>query len=402
MNPSSNSSNAEAFAAQTASDPARAAELFAESVKIMARLRAPDGCPWDREQSFDSIRKYTLEEAYEVFDAIERRDLPHLAEELGDLLLQVLFYAEMAANDGHFTIADVLEHLNNKLIRRHPHVFGEEASRAAGNRAVVDVRWRVHRLRYCAIGMRSRPPKHWHCMQRTRLRRHCMGQTRLRRKCLSLRGWTRCSGRCRRWPRRQFADVVAQAAVHELAHGRHFRCLQPFHPEKTINGIGGPQDLKLAGRIGPLIALAAEKSTVTAHRGLRDTPGRTGALCSWGLAYRYRSSATSLLILAEYSRVTNSALAVDDSGATGDQRPVLVGVNSAGEQLSIQGGQVSDDGAVLGYSSSSSNNTVLVAGMVRSGATHWIWKSASTAVRPYAAEEHEHGHGGGLQGRRES
>ena len=120
-----------------ATDPARAAELFAQSVSIMARLRAPGGCPWDREQSFDTILKYTLEETYEVFDAIERRDWPHLAEELGDLLLQVLFYAEMAANEGHFTIADVLDHLNRKLIRRHPHVFGEEASRAAGN--VVDV-----------------------------------------------------------------------------------------------------------------------------------------------------------------------------------------------------------------------------------------------------------------------
>jgi len=119
-------------------DPKKAADLFAQSVAIMARLRAPGGCPWDREQSFDTIRKYTLEEAYEVFDAIERRDFPHLAEELGDLLLQVLFYAEMAANDGHFTISDVLNHLNRKLIRRHPHVFGEEASRAAGNEAVVD------------------------------------------------------------------------------------------------------------------------------------------------------------------------------------------------------------------------------------------------------------------------
>jgi nucleoside triphosphate diphosphatase len=119
-------------------DPARAAALFQESVAIMARLRAPGGCPWDREQSFDTIRKFTLEEAYEVFDAIERRDFPHLAEELGDLLLQVLFYAEMAANEEHFTIADVLDHLNRKLIRRHPHVFGEEASRAAGNVAQVD------------------------------------------------------------------------------------------------------------------------------------------------------------------------------------------------------------------------------------------------------------------------
>ena len=134
----SSHANADASAAQAASDPARAGELFAESVRIMARLRAPDGCPWDREQSFDSIRKYTLEETYEVFDAIERRDFPHLAEELGDLLLQVLFYAEMAANDGHFTIANVLDHLNNKLVRRHPHVFGDEASRAAGNLAEVD------------------------------------------------------------------------------------------------------------------------------------------------------------------------------------------------------------------------------------------------------------------------
>jgi len=119
-------------------DPARAASLFAESTAIMARLRAPGGCPWDREQTFDTIRKYTLEEAYEVFDAIDRRDFPHLAEELGDLLLQVLFYAEMAANDGHFTITDVLNELNKKLIRRHPHVFGEEASRAAGNAADVN------------------------------------------------------------------------------------------------------------------------------------------------------------------------------------------------------------------------------------------------------------------------
>lgn len=119
-------------------DPQRAAVLFEQSAEIMARLRAPGGCPWDREQSFDTIRKYTLEEAYEVFDAIERRDFPHLAEELGDLLLQVLFYSEMAANEGHFTISDVLDHLNRKLIRRHPHVFGEEASRAAGNEAVVD------------------------------------------------------------------------------------------------------------------------------------------------------------------------------------------------------------------------------------------------------------------------
>ncbi|MBT9329459.1 nucleoside triphosphate pyrophosphohydrolase [Paracidobacterium acidisoli] len=110
-------------------------KLFAEAVSIMARLRAPGGCPWDREQSFDSIRKYTLEETYEVFDAIERRSWPDLQEELGDLLLQVLFYAEMAAEAGHFTIADVVNGLSRKLIRRHPHVFGDAAAAAAGNSA---------------------------------------------------------------------------------------------------------------------------------------------------------------------------------------------------------------------------------------------------------------------------
>jgi len=138
MDVPSESNPAQAPSAETATGPSRAAVLFEQSVSIMARLRAPGGCPWDREQTFDSIRKYTLEETYEVFDAIERRDFPHLAEELGDLLLQVLFYAEMAANEGHFTISDVLNHLNNKLIRRHPHVFGDEASRAAGNLANVD------------------------------------------------------------------------------------------------------------------------------------------------------------------------------------------------------------------------------------------------------------------------
>jgi MazG family protein len=138
MDLSPESSVAKTSALQSTADLEWIAALFAESVEIMARLRAPDGCPWDREQTFDSIRKFTLEETYEVFDAIERRDWPHLTEELGDLLLQVLFYAEMAANEGHFTMADVLEHLNRKLVRRHPHVFGEEASKAAGNKAMVD------------------------------------------------------------------------------------------------------------------------------------------------------------------------------------------------------------------------------------------------------------------------
>jgi nucleoside triphosphate diphosphatase len=109
------------------------AALFAEAVSIMARLRGPDGCPWDHEQTFDTIRKHTLEETYEVFDAIERRHWNDLCEELGDLLLQVLFYAQMASEAGYFTIADVIAGLNRKLVRRHPHVFGDQASAAAGN-----------------------------------------------------------------------------------------------------------------------------------------------------------------------------------------------------------------------------------------------------------------------------
>ncbi|MDZ4799104.1 MAG: nucleoside triphosphate pyrophosphohydrolase [Bryobacteraceae bacterium] len=101
-----------------------AGELFNELVEIMARLRAPNGCPWDLEQSFDTIKPYTLEETYEVLDAIERRDWPNLAEELGDFMLQAVFYAQMADEAGHFRIEDALRHIVQKLIRRHPHVFG--------------------------------------------------------------------------------------------------------------------------------------------------------------------------------------------------------------------------------------------------------------------------------------
>src|SRR6185437_14470500 len=100
-------------------------ESIAESIAIMARLRGPHGCPWDREQTFDTIKRHTLEETYEVFDAIERRAWPDLKDELGDLLLQVLFYAQMAAEAGYFTIEDVAANLNAKLIRRHPHIFGD-------------------------------------------------------------------------------------------------------------------------------------------------------------------------------------------------------------------------------------------------------------------------------------
>ncbi len=100
-------------------------ERFERAVAIMERLRAPGGCPWDREQTFDSIKPYTLEETYEVLEAIDNRDWDELPGELGDLLLQVLFYSEMGKEQGTFSIDDVLDRLARKLADRHPHVFGE-------------------------------------------------------------------------------------------------------------------------------------------------------------------------------------------------------------------------------------------------------------------------------------
>lgn len=97
----------------------------------MERLRAPGGCPWDREQTFDSIKPYTLEETYEVLEAIDNRDWSELPGELGDLLLQVLFYSEMAKEQGTFSIDDVLDRLSTKLVDRHPHVFGDVKAETA-------------------------------------------------------------------------------------------------------------------------------------------------------------------------------------------------------------------------------------------------------------------------------
>lgn len=108
-----------------------AGEKFERLVAIMARLRAPDGCPWDREQSFDSIKPYLLEETYEVMEAIDARDWPELAEELGDLMLQPVFFAQMASEEGRFRIEDSLDAINQKLIRRHPHIFGDSKADTA-------------------------------------------------------------------------------------------------------------------------------------------------------------------------------------------------------------------------------------------------------------------------------
>ncbi|MEL0028304.1 MAG: MazG family protein, partial [Perlucidibaca sp.] len=105
---------------------------LAELLRIMARLRDPDGgCPWDLEQTFATIAPYTVEEAYEVEDAIARNDLSALKDELGDLLLQVVFHARMAEEAGHFTFPDVAAGIADKMIRRHPHVFGDGDARHA-------------------------------------------------------------------------------------------------------------------------------------------------------------------------------------------------------------------------------------------------------------------------------
>lgn len=116
---------------------------IARLLEIMATLRDPvDGCPWDLEQDFASIRHYTIEEAYEVADAIERKDYDDLREELGDLLLQPVFHAQMASEAGLFDFGDVVRAITEKLIRRHPHVFGEEAAAAAGQSAKgVRLKW---------------------------------------------------------------------------------------------------------------------------------------------------------------------------------------------------------------------------------------------------------------------
>ena len=104
----------------------------------MARLRSPEGCPWDREQSFDTIKPYLLEETYEVLEAVDARDWPALAEELGDLLLEVVFLAEIASGQELFRIEDSLDRISEKLLRRHPHVFGTATADTAGE---VKRRW---------------------------------------------------------------------------------------------------------------------------------------------------------------------------------------------------------------------------------------------------------------------
>ena len=111
---------------------------FGELVALLARLRGEGGCPWDREQTFQTIKPFLLQETYEVLDAIDREDWTELSSELGDLLLQVVFFSQMAQEAGHFDVSDTLAAINAKLIRRHPHIFGEETARTEAD---VRKRW---------------------------------------------------------------------------------------------------------------------------------------------------------------------------------------------------------------------------------------------------------------------
>ena len=115
-----------------------AGEKFARLTEIMARLRAPDGCPWDRAQDFDTIKPYLLEETYEVLDAVDARNWKGLEEELGDLLLEAVFFGQMATDAGLFRIEDSLDAINEKLVRRHPHVFADGTAKTPDQ---VKQRW---------------------------------------------------------------------------------------------------------------------------------------------------------------------------------------------------------------------------------------------------------------------
>src|SRR5208282_1540689 len=107
-------------------------KLFEALVALQARLRAPGGCPWDREQTHESLRTYLVEETYEVLDALDSRDADEIAGELGDLLLQIVFHAGLGREAGRFGIGDVIERIHTKMVRRHPHVFGDAKARTAG------------------------------------------------------------------------------------------------------------------------------------------------------------------------------------------------------------------------------------------------------------------------------
>ncbi len=158
-----------------------AAQEFTRLVEIMAALRAPDGCPWDREQTIDSLKPFVLEETYEVLEAIDRHDHAALCEELGDFMFEAVFLAQMEAESGRFTIADSLRAIADKLVRRHPHVFrarGRSDARLAG---AVRVRWediKAQERRDAAVkGVEPRARDRCWAASRPRCRRCCAPTT---------------------------------------------------------------------------------------------------------------------------------------------------------------------------------------------------------------------------------
>jgi len=141
-------------------DTARAAAEFTRLIEIMATLRGPGGCPWDREQTIDTLKPFVLEETYEVLEAIDHHDHAALREELGDFVFEAVFLAQLEAEAGHFTIADSLRHVADKLVRRHPHVFGRSEVEAALETAgQVRVRWEEIKAQEAAAAALAEKPK---------------------------------------------------------------------------------------------------------------------------------------------------------------------------------------------------------------------------------------------------
>jgi MazG family protein len=132
-------------------------DRFPSLVAIMDRLRGPGGCPWDREQDYESLRRYLLEEAYEVVEALDRQSAPALREELGDLLFQIVFLSRLAQEEGKFTIDDVIRGIADKLIRRHPHVFGDAT---ADTPEQVEAQWERIKGDEKASHPSETPPEH--------------------------------------------------------------------------------------------------------------------------------------------------------------------------------------------------------------------------------------------------
>src|SRR4029077_9777731 len=136
-------------------NPKTTGEKFERLVEIMATLRGPNGCPWDKEQDFNSLKPMLVEEVYEVLEAVENNDFDGVAEELGDLLLHILFHARLGHEAGHFDINTVIDKVSEKLIRRHPHVFGTET---AGTADEVIKNWEAIKAKEKELRLNSRPP----------------------------------------------------------------------------------------------------------------------------------------------------------------------------------------------------------------------------------------------------